>query len=102
MKKLKLTFVLASFVALFGVAGCANTGAGSFLNDVDVSARVKSAFLADPSLKSVMMDISVSTEGGVVSLSGTVPNRNQRAKAVAVARKVDGVKRVNDALKVQR
>jgi hyperosmotically inducible periplasmic protein len=102
MTKSKRTFVLLCAAGLLGLAGCANTGAGNFLNDVDVSARVKSAFLAEPSLKSMMMDISVSTEAGVVTLSGAVKNRGLRAKAVSVARSVDGVKRVNDQLTVQR
>ena len=102
MNQSKRTSVLLFAAALLGLAGCANTGATSFLNDVDVSARVKSAFLAEPSLKSMMMDISVSTEAGVVTLGGSVKNRGLRAKAVSVARSVDGVKRVNDQLKVQR
>jgi osmotically-inducible protein OsmY len=36
----------------------------------------------------------------VVTLSGTVKSRGQRAKAIAVARKVEGVKQVKTDLKI--
>jgi hyperosmotically inducible protein len=48
------------------------------------------------------MDISVTTEASVVTLSGSVKSRGQRAKAIAVARKVEGVKLVKDELKIEK
>jgi osmotically-inducible protein OsmY len=59
---------------------------------------VKKAIYSEPSLK--VMDISVSTEGGVVELTGSVKSRAERFKAGQVAAKVEGVKKVNNQLKV--
>lgn len=99
MNKLKLTFVLASAAALFGLAGCASTGGpNAFFDDAGTTIRVKQAIYDEPSLK--VMDISVTTENSVVTLSGTVKSRGERARAIAVARKVEGVKRVKDDLKI--
>ena len=100
MNTLKRTLVLAAAAALLGLAGCASTGAGGFFDDAGTTMRVKQAIYDEPSLK--VMDISVTTENAVVTLAGTVKNRGQRAKAIAAARKVEGVKRVKDELKIER
>jgi len=47
------------------------------------------------------MGVSVATEDGVVSLSGTVKSKAERTKATAVASKVEGVKKVKNDLKVE-
>ncbi|HEX6265450.1 MAG TPA: BON domain-containing protein [Burkholderiales bacterium] len=99
MKTPKSTCALLLAAALLGLAGCASTGGGdSFFDEAATTMRVKQAIYNDPSLK--VMDISVTTEDGVVTLNGTVKNRGQGVKAVQVARKVEGVKRVRNELKV--
>jgi osmotically-inducible protein OsmY len=101
MKPLKRTFLLVSAAALLGLAGCASTGGGNtFFDDAGTTMRVKQAIYGEPSLK--VMDISVTTEASVVTLSGSVKSRGQRAKAIAVARKVEGVKLVKDELKIEK
>jgi hyperosmotically inducible protein len=47
------------------------------------------------------MNVSVTTEDGVVGLSGTVKSKAERSKASAVAIKVEGVKKVKNDLKVE-
>jgi osmotically-inducible protein OsmY len=96
MNQLKHGFAVVLAAALLGLAGCASTG--SFFDDAGTTARVKKAIYSEPSLK--LMDVSVTTEDSVVSLSGSVKSRAERAKAVEVARKVEGVKRVKNELKV--
>jgi hyperosmotically inducible protein len=44
--------------------------------------------------------INVDVENGVVTLSGTVASAEQKAKAVSIAKSVEGVKSVKDLLKV--
>jgi osmotically-inducible protein OsmY len=44
--------------------------------------------------------INVDVENTVVTLSGTVANAEQKAKAVSIAKSVEGVKSVKDLLKV--
>src|SRR5918995_186275 len=41
-------------------------------------------------------DIDVDTNNGVVTLTGTVASQAGRARAVAIAKKIEGVKTVND------
>jgi osmotically-inducible protein OsmY len=100
MIKLKHRFALAIAAALLGLAGCATSpGGNSFFDDAATTMRVKKAIYNDPSLK--VMDVSVATEDGVVSLSGTVKSKAERTKATAVASKVEGVKKVKNDLKVE-
>ena len=99
MSKLKHRFALVTAAALLGLAGCASTGGNTFFDDAATTMRVKKAIYNDPSLK--VMDVSVTTEAGVVSLSGTVKSKAERTKATAVASKVEGVKRVKNDLKVE-
>jgi hyperosmotically inducible protein len=60
-----------------------------------ITTKVKSEFAATKHVNAT--DISVSTVDGVVTLTGTVPSKQVKAKAVRIAHKVKGVKSVNDA-----
>ena len=100
MNALKRTCALLLAAALVGLAGCASPGGTSFFDDASTTAKVKQAIYNDPALK--VMNISVSTEDSVVSLSGTVKTRTERARAIQAARKVEGVKRVKDELKIEK
>ena len=78
-------------------------GAASVGNTVDdgiITAKVKSALLADPSIKS--FDIAVVTRKGEAQLSGFVDNQNQIDRATALARAVDGVKSVASEMSIKR
>ena len=97
MNLFKRTTALLVVTLVLGTAGCAGTG--GYFGDAATTARVKTAIFNEPELK--MMDISVSTEENVVHLSGTVKSRAERAKAIAVARKVEGVKAVKTELVVK-
>ena len=99
MNQLKHRFALAIAAALLGLAGCASTGGNTFFDDAATTMRVKKAIYNDASLK--VMDISVTTEAGVVDLTGTVKSKAERSRATAVATKVEGVKRVKNDLKVE-
>ncbi|WLS78381.1 molecular chaperone OsmY [Erwinia pyri] len=69
---------------------------GGYMDDSGVTAKVKAALVDDDAIKST--DISVETHSGVVTLSGFVPSQDQAEKAVAAAKKVEGVKSVSDKL----
>src|SRR2546428_1218432 len=98
MIKLKQRFALVT--ALLGLGGCATSPGGTtFCDDAAATARVKKAIFNEPSLQ--VMNVSVSTEDGVVNLSGTVKSKAERSKASAVATKVEGVKKVKNDLKVE-
>ena len=97
MRSIKQTGLLLTFTLLLAT-GCATTG--DFLGDTRTTTRVKSAIYSEPELK--VMSIHVSTEEGVVTLSGTVKTKAERTKAVQVARKVEGVKQVKNDLTLER
>jgi hyperosmotically inducible protein len=69
---------------------------GTEIDDSVVTARVKSALLADPDVKS--LDFKVETRKGEVQLSGFVDNQTQIDHAIAVTDGVTGVKRIENKM----
>ena len=99
MKKYTRSLAILFSVVAIGLAGCASKpGQNNFFDDAMVTSRVKKAIFDEPALK--VTDVSVTTENGVVALSGAVKTRTERAKAADVARRVEGVKLVKNELKV--
>lgn len=72
--------------------------AGATVADAAITAKVKSALIAEPGLKSTGIDVV--TEKGVVSLFGTAASNANRERATQVAANVDGVKAVENNLAV--
>src|SRR5262249_12992395 len=68
------------------------------INDSEITAKVK-AKLAEDSQTSAIK-IGVSTNQGIVTLSGTVPTDTERTKAEQIAKQTDGVNRVVDYISV--
>ena len=73
---------------------------GNKLDDGVITTRIKSALLADPSIKG--MDIAVMTRKTEVQLSGFVNNQGQIDRAVEVARGVEGVTKVDNNMSVKK
>ena len=100
MKKYNRSLAILFSVVAIGLTGCATKpGQNNYFDDAMVTTRVKRAIYDEPSLK--VTDISVTTDNAVVSLSGSVKTRSERAKAADIARRVDGVKLVKNDLKIQ-
>ena len=76
----------------------ASEGAKAIVTDSALTTTIKAKFLADSAVRSA--DISVDTNNGVVTLSGTAPSPAAHDLAVDLARKTDGDKRVEDQIKV--
>jgi hyperosmotically inducible protein len=96
-----ITVLLATLV-LATATGCANSDpvqAARQVDDAGISAGVKAAIAADPSLKG--SEIQVDTEHGVVQLSGFVSSAEDVATAAAVARTVRGVQSVRNDLRLK-
>ena len=73
-------------------------GAEKALDDAAVTAKVKSALIAEPNLKA--MSINVDTTGGVVTLKGTTENFEQKQRAEQLAGTIEGVRSVRNELLV--
>ncbi len=68
--------------------------------DASITAAVKMKMADDPNVSAT--DINVDTTDGVVTLNGKVQDSAVAQKAVAIAKSVDGVKRVKSNLTVRR
>jgi hyperosmotically inducible protein len=73
---------------------------GTKVDDAVITAKVKSAFIRDDSIKA--LDIAVNTNNGEVQLSGFVANETQVTRATEVARTIEGVKSVDNKMSVKR
>ena len=95
--------LLSMAVAVAGLAACASTrtseGTGEYVDDTIITAKVKAAVLAEPTLKSA--EINVETFKGRVQLSGFVSSRADMDKATMVAREVKGVTSVANDMRLK-
>jgi osmotically-inducible protein OsmY len=95
--------ILAGSLALVPLSfttGCAVTrgdqSVGQYSSDKAVTARVKTALLADPLVKGTQ--VNVTTYQGVVQLSGFVQSAAARDRAGEIARETKGVQNVHNDL----
>lgn len=85
---------------MLGAVACrTNETPESQVNDAEILASVKTKLAQEIGAASVT-NISVNVTNGVVSLSGTVHNTDEKAKAVSVSQGVPKVVSVNDNLQI--
>lgn len=104
-----LSAALASTLSVF-IVGCDNlqgedrlpppgTTVGTEIDDSVITARVKSALLADPYVRS--FDPKVETRKGKVQLSGFVDSQGQIERAIKIAHSVEGVHSVENMMSLK-
>jgi hyperosmotically inducible protein len=92
--------LLLSFGVLLSVATLqAQTQGAPNMDDSVISMRVKSALIANDSTKA--SQINVETQRGVVQLSGFVDSEAMRAAAASTAKRVTGVKEIQNKLMIR-
>ncbi len=74
--------------------------AGKAMDDAALTAKVKSALIAEPGLKALAIDVDAS--GGVITLNGSVNSAASREKAFQLAQNVQGVTSVRNNLVVAK
>ena len=105
--KRKLLATGLAAVALAGLGACASNesqtqrSAGEFTDDAATTARVKTAIATDAGAKTAAQ-VDVNTYRGVVQLTGFVDSEDQASRAVAAAKKVDGVRSVRNDIRIKR
>jgi osmotically-inducible protein OsmY len=103
MRIFKKNLFLAALTLLIVLAGCASypkqESTGQYIDNSVITAKVKANLANDPAIKNRF--ISVKTYKGSVQLSGFVDSYQEKAKAVADARRVPGVNNVVDSLVVK-
>jgi len=73
---------------------------GKEISDTWITTQVQAIYFLDRDVKG--MQINVTTNGGVVTLTGSVDSEAVRQKALADARSIEGVKQVADKLSVKK
>ncbi len=106
MKKILLLPALCAMLV-----SCCGDGKDSYGNstqtqssqsaDWEITTKVKGSIMASgDSLSASARMVSVSTDNGVVTLTGTVATREEMNKVVKIAKNVSGVKSVNNELSI--
>ena len=73
--------------------------AGEYIDDAKITTTVKAKLAADKAAN--LTRISVETTNNVVSLTGQVDSKDQKERAEKIAKQVNGVKRVNNKLRIK-
>jgi osmotically-inducible protein OsmY len=73
---------------------------GKEISDTWITTQVQAMYFLDRDVKG--MQISVTTKGGLVTLTGAVDSETARQKAISDARSIEGVKQVVDKLSVRK
>jgi len=95
--KSKLLRVAVVSVILASPASFAET-TGEYIDDATVATQTKAALVANETVSA--LDINVEVYKGVVQLSGFVESDAQQSAALAAAGKIDGARKVLDAIVV--
>jgi hyperosmotically inducible protein len=77
-----------------------SVSAGQYVDDATLTARVKSALIADSETKAYQ--INVETYDAVVQLAGWVDTLDAKTAATRIASSVDGVREVRNELEVRQ
>ena len=100
------TRLMAAGIAftLIAASGCAvmrgQETAGAYIDDTAITATVKTRMLENEDVAGT--SITVETLNGTVMLSGFAKSELEKATAVSIARKVDGVKSVKNEIIVRK
>ncbi len=96
----RVCFLGLALVAVLGCAGNATRqSTGEYIDDTVITARVKTALIRDEEVKAG--EVNVETFKGVVQLSGFVSSRAAVARAVEIARGIDGVTSVKNDMRIR-
>jgi hyperosmotically inducible protein len=75
-------------------------GVGTQISDGWITMKIHAQFVTEDTLDG--SDIDVDTTKGVVTLTGTIPTEAGHTRAVGIAKATDGVKTVNDKLRIAK
>ena len=103
LKTLGLILSLGAVSLVGGLTGCAGNrytqSTGEHIDDTATSSRVRGSLSDDTQYK--YGDVSVQTFKGVVQLSGFVNSRDQKNRAGELAKRVQGIREVQNNITVK-
>lgn len=104
MDKFKTFAIAGLFAAGLAASGCnvfrGQSTAGQYVDDVGITSKVKTELLESKQVDG--LDVNVDSMNGKVTLRGWASSRTEIARAGEIARRVDGVKSVDNQLKVKQ
>lgn len=99
MFKHRFLVAVLALALMAPLTGCGKT-VGETIDDATITTRVKTAFVNDPVVGALRIDVD--TFKGLVTLSGRVKSKEEEAKAIALARKIKGVTDVKSTLQIEQ
>lgn len=100
--KIGMSALLAA--AALAMTGCAVTRGqetvGSYIDDTTITTQIKARMVDDKSVDAAA--ISVETLKGTVQLSGFAKSAEEKERAEAIARRVNGVRAVQNSIAIRR
>lgn len=94
---------LAALAASLAVSGCnvfrGQSTPGEYMDDVAITTKVKAELLDSGRVEG--LDVNVDSMNGKVTLTGWADTTAERTTAGTIARSVDGVKSVDNQLKIK-
>jgi osmotically-inducible protein OsmY len=95
-----IAFPVANSMAMSSHKAMQQESTGQYVDNSVITLKVKSKLLADPDVQALA--ISVISQKGQVKLSGYVDTEAQKERAGKLAKQVEGVTTVNNALVVKK
>lgn len=99
MKPNRFTALLLALAFALPMLGACGKTVGETIDDATITTRVKTAFINDPAIGGLRIDVD--TFKGVVTLSGRVKTKDEEAKAIALAKSISGVTDVKSTLQIE-
>ena len=108
---ISVLLILVSFVAFSYWSGTAfsrypvtdplrSVGTSGIIDDAALSSKIKAKMVLDDYVKARAIDVT--TNGSIVTVSGTVRSADERERALRIARETSGVTRVVDHLSIEK
>jgi len=91
-----IPLIVFSFI---NVVGAADRSVGKVIDDGTITTKVKAKIIDNDRLNDSKIDVD--TYNGHVTLTGSAGSRDDRERAAKLAKSVDGVRDVNNKLKVK-
>ena len=98
MIKNRFFAAILALALMVPVVSCGKS-VGETIDDATITTRVKTAFVNDPAVGALRIDVD--TFKGLVTLSGRVKSKDEEVKAIALARKIKGVSDVKSTLVIE-
>lgn len=104
MHKIRNAAIAATVAFTIALSGCnvfrGQSTTGQYVDDVSITTRVKAQLLEDKRVEG--LDVNVDSTNGRVKLTGWADSSTEMQAAGEIARGVDGVKSVDNQLKIKQ